>query len=427
MRTYKRGVALAAVTLCMACGGGGGGGGGGSSPPPPPPPSVSLVSPASGETVSGVINYWVSVNPGVTRVDFSVSSASPMFLGTSTAAPFGGALDTIKFENGAHTLTAVAFDAQGRTSTSQVAFTVQNSSAPAPSPANLLFWSGFEGGVSVAPPRDCYSSGCWQDVVGSDSVSGFTWPPRIAGGGGQIQVRSGTNSTPSAATITNYIVNDIQTITGRSGTATRALYTLMKQTSCTGTGSQGAIDCSAQDPYLLQPMSEPGDLYISYWRRIDPTLLQKLVNGWHVVFEWKTSGDYRVLAQIVNYGGVTPYWELRADNNANGGLPLQEFWRVNNQSVAVPIGQWFKFEVFWHRSTGSDGRVWMAANGQKLVDKFGPNIGVNGSPIDRIFLTQLYSAASYPLEQWTDDVQIWSAFPTAKAGDPWYDGVYGPH
>jgi hypothetical protein len=24
-------------------------------------------------------------------------------------------------------------------------------------------------------------------------------------------------------------------------------------------------------------------------------------------------------------------------------------------------------------------------------------------------------------------VQIWSAFPTAKAGDPWHDGVYGPH
>jgi len=94
--------------------------------------------------------------------------------------------------------------------------------------------------------------------------------------------------------------------------------------------------------------------------------------------------------------------------------------------VAVPIGEWFKFEVFWHRSTGSDGRVWMAVNGQKLVDKFGPNIGVNGSPIDRIFL-EFYSAATYPLEQWTDDVQFWSSFPAAKAGDPWYDGVYGPH
>jgi hypothetical protein len=311
--------------------------------------------------------------------------------------------------------------------TSPVAVTAPASGAQTSAQAKLLFWSGFESGVSVAAPRDCYESGCWQDLVGTDSASGFTWPPRIASGGGQFQVRSGTNSAPSPSTISNYIVNDIHTVAGRSGGATRVLYTLMKQTGCTGTASQEATSCSAQDPYLLQPTSEPGDLYISYWRKIDPTLAQKLVHGWHVLFEWKTTGDYRVIAQIVNYGGVAPYWEIRADNVANGGLANQEFWRVNNRSVAVPLGEWFKFEVFWHRSPGSDGRVWMAVNGQKIVDKFGPNIGVNGNPINRIFLTQLYSAASYPLEQWTDDIQIWSGFPSARPGDPWYDGVYGPH
>jgi hypothetical protein len=418
------------VTLCAACGGGGGGSGGNSASPAPPP-SLSIVSPTTGQTISGVLNYWVSVNPGVTKVDFSVSSAFPMSLGTSTAAPFGGTLDTSTLENGAHTLTAVATDAQGKTSTSQVAFTVQNSGGstqPADStkPASLLFWSGFEGGVSVGAPRDCYASGCWQDLLGTDSASGFTWPPRIGGGGGQFQVRSGTDSAPSTSTITNYIVNDIQTVTGRSGAATRALHALMNQTSCTGTASQNGSPCSAQDPYLLQPTSEPGDLYISFWRKLDPTLPQKLINGWHVVFEWKTTGDYRINAQVVNYGGVAPYWQITADNVANGGLPAQEFWRVTNQSVPVPIGQWFKFEVFWHRSNGTDGRVWMAVNGQKILDKFGPNIGVNGNPIDRIFLTQLYTAATYPLEQWTDDIQIWSGFPIAKAGDPWHDGVYGP-
>ena len=134
-----------------------------------------------------------------------------------------------------------------------------------------------------------------------------------------------------------------------------------------------------------------------------------------------------MIAQIVNYGGVAPYWEIRGDNVANGGLAHEEFWRVKNKTAPVPIGEWFKFEVFWHRSKGSDGRVWMAVNGQKLADQFGPNIGVNSNPIDRIFLTQLYSGGSYPLEQWTDDIQIWSSFPVAKAGDPWYDGVYGPH
>jgi len=294
-------------------------------------------------------------------------------------------------------------------------------------PARLLFWSGFEDGVSVGAPRDCYSAGCWQDLVGADSASGFRWPPKIAGTSG-LQVRAGTGSNPTTSTISDYIVNEIQTVTGRTGAPTRAHHVVIKRTSCTGTASQNpAPDCAAQAPYLLRPTSEPGDLYISFWRKLDPTLLQKLVNGWHVVFEWKTAGDYRVIGQIVNYGGARPYWQITADNVANGGLTYERFWRVENRTAPVPIGQWFKFEVFWHRSKGADGRVWMAVNGQKLIDKFGPNYGVNSNPIDRIFLLQLYTAATYPIEQWTDDVQIWRGFPTAKPGDPWYDGVYAPH
>jgi hypothetical protein len=292
-------------------------------------------------------------------------------------------------------------------------------------PAGLVFWSGFEGELSVGTPRDCYNAGCWQDLVGTDSATGFSWPPRVAGGKGAFQMRSGAAAIPD--TISEYIVNEIETVTGRTGRPTRALHTLIKQTGCTGTASQAATSCSAQSPYLIRPTREPGDLYISFWRKLPPDLLDKLVKSWHVVFEWKSAGDYRVIAQIVNYGGARPYWEIRADNVANGGLPFEEFWRVNNRSVRVPVGEWFKFEVFWHRSDEADGRVWMAVDGQKLVDKLGPNMGVRGAPIDRIFLTQLYSGASYPLSQWTDDVQIWSGFPTARRGDPWYDGVYAPH
>ena len=291
-----------------------------------------------------------------------------------------------------------------------------------PAPARLLFWSGFEKGVSVGEPRDCYASGCWQDLAGTDSVSGFSWPPRIAGGTGAFQMLADTASTPS--TIADYIVNDIQTVTGRTGAPTRALHTLIKQNGCTGTAPQGK--CATQGPYQLRPAREPGDLYISFWRKLDPMLMQKLGKSWHVLFEWKTAGDYRVIASIVTYAG-TPALQIMADNNANGGLPREEFWRVTNRSVRVPLGQWFKFEVFWHRSAGDDGRIWMALDGRKIVDQLGPNIGVNNAPIDRIFLTQLYSGGSYPLEQWTDDVQIWSGFPSARPGEPWYDGVYAPH
>jgi hypothetical protein len=44
---------------------------------------------------------------------------------------------------------------------------------------------------------------------------------------------------------------------------------------------------------------------------------------------------------------------------------------------------------------------------------------------------QLYSDLPLPLEQWTDDVQVWTKIPVggvdAKPGDPWYDPPYGMH
>ena len=73
------------------------------------------------------------------------------------------------------------------------------------------------------------------------------------------------------------------------------------------------------------------------------------------------------------------------------------------------------------------GRVWVAIDGKVLADKWGANFGPNRSPVNRIMTTLLYSGSSYPIYQWVDDMQLWTTFPTAKAGDPWYDGVYAPH
>jgi hypothetical protein len=199
---------------------------------------------------------------------------------------------------------------------------------------------------------------------------------------------------------------------------------------------------------MVQPASEPSpDLYISFWRKLEPDLLSKFGGqNWYVVFEWKTAGDMRLGAQIVNYGNVNaPYFLIQLDNVANQTpFTFHEYWRCpyfddpNGDLVLDPacnagvfpvpaFGSWFKFEVFWHRSTGNDGRVWMAVNGTVIVDRFGPTkIAAN---IDRIMYMQLYSDASLPLEQWTDDVQIWTKIPVggadARPGDPRYDPPYG--
>jgi hypothetical protein len=71
--------------------------------------------------------------------------------------------------------------------------------------------------------------------------------------------------------------------------------------------------------------------------------------------------------------------------------------------------------------------VLFAVNGQVIDDHFGPNIGDTNAPINRIFASQLYSGSTYPIYQWTDDIQVWQGWPTAKQGDAWYDPPYAPH
>jgi hypothetical protein len=313
--------------------------------------------------------------------------------------------------------------------TSGSAVTPVPSVSPNPSPnpvplasANLLFSSGFEGTTALLPPSGFYGTGAWQNVVGIDSITGFAWPPNIWGGGAthfQLLVDAPVDAT----TVGNYMFNQTQTVTGHNGSSTQALYQQISQSGCCGTGPQGGSP--TQDPFMIQPVGETSDLYIRYWLKHQPNFANLMGVGqvgtgwnWRVVFEWKTAGDYRVIASIkrdpyINSGNL--YWNIRGDNEANGGLPYQIFWESNNTQIPVPAGEWIKFEVFWHRSSGNDGRVWMAANGQLLVDHYGPNMGIYNAPINRIMMPNLYSSTSYPIYQWVDDLQIWDSFPPDAA------------
>jgi hypothetical protein len=266
----------------------------------------------------------------------------------------------------------------------------------------------------VGPP-----TGGWQYIVGTDSTTGFTWPGNIWGGGISFQTIIGL---PIVDTAGNYMLNRIETVTGHNGNPTRALYSQITQQG-------GAF---TQDVVTLLPASEQGDMYISYWIKFQPDLLQNMTpQNWRAFFEWKSSGDYRVIAYVASWGdgcgGVKPmgplFWQVKGDNQANGGLPYQEFWRVDNCAFAVPVDQWFKFEVFWHRSSGADGRVWMAFNGQVIANHYGPNVGIYNNPINRIMMPNLYSGTPYPIYQWVDDVEIWDGFPPVTGSNP----PYAPH
>jgi len=82
------------------------------------PPTVLITAPAAGATVAGTITVSATAtdNVGVAGVQFKLDGAN---LGTEvTTAPYGVSWNTTTTANGAHTLTAVARDVAGNTSTS---------------------------------------------------------------------------------------------------------------------------------------------------------------------------------------------------------------------------------------------------------------------------------------------------------------------
>jgi hypothetical protein len=313
--------------------------------------------------------------------------------------------------------------------TSGSAVTPAPSAAPNPAPnpvpsasANLLFSAGFEGTTTLLPPSSFYGTGAWQGLVGIDSITGFAWPPTIWGGG-PTHFQMIAMTAIDATTLGNYQVNQIQTVTGHNGTPTQALYSEIKQSGCTGTNPMGS--CVDQDAFMLQPVGETSDLYISYWIKYQPDLVQKMnppSPNWRVLFEWKTGvqgddGDYRVSAQLVTWGLGGPLsWHMQGDNTAKSGSYTQQiYWEQYTTTDAQTLADWMKFEVFWHRSSGADGRVWMAVNGQVILDHSGSNMGVNNAPINRIFMPNLYGSTAFPIYQWIDDLQIWDSFPPDAA------------
>jgi hypothetical protein len=295
--------------------------------------------------------------------------------------------------------------------------------------AQRLFSSGFEGDVRPLPPVACWDNGCWQDVTGRDSVTGFSWPPRLHDGNTRFLLL--TDPVPIVpGTIGRYMFNRIETIRGPDGKPTRALYQEISR-NINGRGHMGKAPTQNELQFL--PRSEVRELYMRYWLKLQPDLVERMnglppapgVTGggtWRAVFEFKTggmfedgrpvnNGDYRVAACISTHGGGEPYWVLFGDNEAGGGHPQVNDWTIVNREIPVPVGRWFHLEMYWKRSNGADGRVWMAVDGQTIAEHRGPNLGARQLPINRIIAPVLYAGGTMPVYQWVDDLEVWSGMP----------------
>jgi hypothetical protein len=95
------------------------------------PPTVTLTAPANGTTVSGTISTSATAtdDSGVVGVQFKLDGAT--LAAEDTTAPYSISWNTTTAANGTHTLTAVARDAAGHTTTSpSVTVTVMNDTTP---------------------------------------------------------------------------------------------------------------------------------------------------------------------------------------------------------------------------------------------------------------------------------------------------------
>ena len=155
---------------------GGGGGGGGDTIAP----TVSITTPSNGATVSGAsvtVSATASDNVGVSGVQFKLDGAN---LGSEdTTSPYSITWDTTTASNGSHSLTAVARDAAGNTTTSStVNVTVSNASS-----ATLIgHWKLDDGLGTEKIPNGDFGGDItgWQTDGGSSTIS---WQNQSSGDG----------------------------------------------------------------------------------------------------------------------------------------------------------------------------------------------------------------------------------------------------
>jgi hypothetical protein len=146
-------------------------------PPPPPPPSdttpptVSLTAPTAGSTVSGAsvtLSATAADNVAVSGVQFKVDGNN---VGSEdTASPFSIAWDSRTATNGSHTITAVARDAAGNSTTSSsVSVTTNNATSCSTSSSSWANNSFASQNVSFTFDFDATPS-----ATNIDSVTGLS-------------------------------------------------------------------------------------------------------------------------------------------------------------------------------------------------------------------------------------------------------------
>jgi len=89
-------------------------------------PLVSIISPASGVQISGIINITVNASDNIGVKSVSLSVDGGIAVSTSTTSPFTNQWNSGTVANGTHTLTVTASDGTGNKATNSIQVSVNN-------------------------------------------------------------------------------------------------------------------------------------------------------------------------------------------------------------------------------------------------------------------------------------------------------------
>jgi len=311
--------------------------------------------------------------------------------------------------------------------------------------ATQLFSGTFMGDdgspISLTTPT-YYCSGpekaCYAKIVGNDS-SGFHWPFKLWGDGDDDPNEGGMfhyMSRDTTGPVTDFAGAIIEEVPGHNpdgsdGAPTHVLHTWLRK--------KGNVS-NPQLPYAIRPnvslsqhpFLDQGDLYARFWMKFP----YGLTGAWQMPFQFMTGGDFnradpnnldpkalRVSLFATTWQafsgitctGATGNWHWVIQGDRNPDFPI---WQQCHSSAEVPFRKWFKVEIWWHRARAANqsGRVWVAIDGQTVLDRTvtpseGQGMYADESPIVRLNLPQTYGGDTWQRHQYVDDLEFWDAIP----------------
>ncbi len=145
---------------------GSGTGSGDNCAPPNSAPTISMTAPANGATVNGTTNVTATATANgsgatISNVQFKLDGSN--LGGLDTTSPYSASWNTTSASNGTHTLTAVATDSVGLTTTAtSITVTVNNGGADTTPPVTS---------ISSGPPSSGTSTSATFSFAGTDNIT----------------------------------------------------------------------------------------------------------------------------------------------------------------------------------------------------------------------------------------------------------------